>query len=902
MGMVLKAGNWRPSLAAWLILLMPLLLSLPVLAGHVSIDPMVYVASVGDTIHFRGGYPWIDPNVGFHAQALGKLSADMLLHGQMPWWNPYNGVGLPLAAEVQPASFFLPFILLLHFQSGVVWLQIIMQIMAGLCTYALLRKLRMTEWAAATGGLLYELNGTFAWMGLTVTGPIAFLPMLLLGTEQLLQRVNDRRPGGWALIPLALAWSIYSGFPEVAYIDGLFVALWVLCRLPDVEPGCRVEYLRKLAVAVVVGLACSFLQLLPFAHYVAHASVGGHQGWLSQFGLPPAAVALTLVPGLFGPIFGFDDPSHTINLVWSNIGGYVPALQWLVLLMAVQLRPRRIILAPCIWIVLCLGRTFGIHPIIDLMNALPMLNMAATYRYAPPSWEFASVLLVSVGMDALQRGTISVRRQAIIAIIVTTACILAAIWLAWPVISALRADAVHAHYVSASMAWLMVTLSAASVVLLMVRRWTWAPYALAILLVMDAAMAFAAPMHSGTRYVQSERGGLDYLRDHIGLQRVYSLGPLAPNYGAYFRIAQINHNYMPLSSDWAEYVTQRLDPAVQETVFTGNNNRAPGFGSAAAQLQMRLPAYEEVGVKYVLAPHGVVPLAKTIEMPGDPNQYHAALQLGNDRSAVLHWRIPAQSYARGLRAVSVQLGNYNGRSDGQLTVKVCVDGDDCVRGHRSLSESLDNSTFVVPLDRDLSIPPTTQASVVPITITFAEAQESFPVALWISGVEIAEAANVNLEGSPSGTAPTVSLLYTTSVAGDSKVSPYSLVYDGADMSIYELAGTKPYFEVIKGNCTVQAVARQSVKAHCSGSAEMLRREAFFQGWSARVNGREVPVERAHDIFQAIALPTGDSDVEFTYRPPYYRAMLVVFWFGIFALLRAAFQELRRARNALPTPA
>ncbi len=162
-----------------------------------------------------GGMPWIDPNVGYQAHALGKLSADLLLHGQLPWWNPYNGVGLPLAAEAQPASLFLPFVLLYHFREGFMWVEVLLQILAGICTYAFLRKMRLTELAAVTGGVLYEFNGTFAWHGAPIIGPIAFLPMLLLGVEQLIQRTREGRSGGWWLIPIALAWSIYAGFPRL---------------------------------------------------------------------------------------------------------------------------------------------------------------------------------------------------------------------------------------------------------------------------------------------------------------------------------------------------------------------------------------------------------------------------------------------------------------------------------------------------------------------------------------------------------------------------------------------------------------------------------------------------------------------------------------------------------------
>ena len=104
----------------------------------------------------------------------------------IPWWNPYTGIGVPLAGELQPGAFFLPFNLLLLLKEGVLWQRIAMQIIAGLGTYALLRELGLSRLAALLGGGLFSLNGVIAW----TPGPAAvycsspFLPWLLWGIER----------------------------------------------------------------------------------------------------------------------------------------------------------------------------------------------------------------------------------------------------------------------------------------------------------------------------------------------------------------------------------------------------------------------------------------------------------------------------------------------------------------------------------------------------------------------------------------------------------------------------------------------------------------------------------------------------------------------------------------------
>ena len=132
---------------------------------------------------FTLGSPVIDPNDGVTTEGLGALSADLWLQGEVPWWNPYNGVGLPLAAEMQSSSLFLPFVLLLHLPGGVVLLRLCLQLLGGALTLLLLEHLQVGRPAAFIGALAYAWNGTFAWFQHAAIFPLPFLPMLLLGIE-----------------------------------------------------------------------------------------------------------------------------------------------------------------------------------------------------------------------------------------------------------------------------------------------------------------------------------------------------------------------------------------------------------------------------------------------------------------------------------------------------------------------------------------------------------------------------------------------------------------------------------------------------------------------------------------------------------------------------------------------
>src|SRR4051794_10576785 len=102
-----------------ILLLVPLLANLFPLLTVWSADPRYFISglSVGRPNSLLPGLPgWIDPHAGLTMQSLGGLAAANWLSGIIPWWNPYSGLGLPLAAEMQPGAFFLPFVLLLSLE------------------------------------------------------------------------------------------------------------------------------------------------------------------------------------------------------------------------------------------------------------------------------------------------------------------------------------------------------------------------------------------------------------------------------------------------------------------------------------------------------------------------------------------------------------------------------------------------------------------------------------------------------------------------------------------------------------------------------------------------------------------------------------------------------------------
>jgi hypothetical protein len=78
---------------------------------------------------------------------------------------------------------------------------------------------------------------------------------------------------------------------------------------------------------------------------------------------------------------------------------------------------------------------------------------------------------------------------------------------------------------------------------------------------------------------------------------------------------------------------------------------------------------------------------------------------------------------------------------------------------------------------------------------------------------------------------------------------------------------------------------------------LLLTDTFLPGWTATIDGAEVPVHRADHAFRLLALPAGACTVVFTYRAPGLAAGSALAMFAAVAFAVWAFAAVRRERNA-----
>ncbi len=556
---------------------------------------------------FLGQYT-IDPSDGFYAQALGHRAAVDLAHGHLPWWNLYEGVGTPLVGGLQSGALF-PLEFLLVFPNGLFYFHLCLEIIAGLGVYYFLKKLKCNEIAAAVGAAAFAINGTYAWIAHTIFNPIAFLPWLLLGIEIILEHSRGRKRRGWLVLALAVACTLYAGFPETGFIDMMFAGLWALVRLSTLPRADYPRYIGKLLGAALAGLALASPILLAFAEYLPHANVGLHAGNTSGLVLPTIGLAGLILPYIYGPIFanwGYD-VSLTLYKWWAVVGGFVAIslLPLAVTGLAARTFRRLDRLFLLAWIIFCVLASYGLLGFNQIAGHIPILSSAAFSRYFPPTYELAAIVLAAMAITYVWEKQTEDRKRIVQIGLGATAFSLVAILGAalisrseYHVLANAHAPYIR-HFYYGSIAWGLgiVTLVGAGLVF---SRNKIARYGILAVLLLDVGAMYIVPMLSAPRHATMDYKPVQFLRANLGDQRMFSLGPIQPNYGSYYRVASVNINDVPQPSSYSAYITSKLDSNVNPINFTGTNSADGKKIQPPEAFLKNISNYEAIGVKYVI--------------------------------------------------------------------------------------------------------------------------------------------------------------------------------------------------------------------------------------------------------------------------------------------------------------
>jgi hypothetical protein len=609
---------------AGLIFLAVLVANGPALLHLVTSNPLVINANLvlPGKSGWLPGLPYIDPNAGYTTQALGHLAALDWLHGHVPWWNPYEGLGSPLAGEMQSGAFF-PLTLVLALHQGMLVLQVLLESITGWATYLLLKQLGIGRTIATAGGVAFGLCGTYAWFAHAPIRPVMLLPVCLLGVEHAVTAALRQRRGGWQLLAVGIGLSVLAGFPEVAFLDAAFVGWWFLIRLTGPSRRQWRRIATKVAGGVAVGVALGAPLIVAFTGYLPYANVGAHSGAIAHGALPTEGLPQLVLPYSLGPVFGFRTATPgpaLLSDLWGNVGGYLTVTIIAAALVGlIGRRQRWLRLGLGAWVLITLLRVYGYPPLVRTMSSLPGFRVTAFYRYAAPTWELAVVVLAGLGLDDIARARS--RRRSLVATASITGVV--AVWAAvtaWPLLDHVTSPG---HPAATGHVYTVASLIGALVALAVLvggatlaggprhrhassghhdnqRRRRWGRILMAVAVGGESVVLLGFTYLSAPTPTPLQSGSVNWLQAHLGTYRFYTLGPIQPNYGSYFGIAQANSEDLPTPAAWTTYIEGRLDSNARSDGFTALSRKNPDEPTPAQELTRNLVNYESVGVRFVV--------------------------------------------------------------------------------------------------------------------------------------------------------------------------------------------------------------------------------------------------------------------------------------------------------------
>jgi hypothetical protein len=585
-----------------IIILLVLIGNIFFVAGLANNDPVAWTAGISHSLcHVTCGRPMIDPNVGFITQPLGHQAAIDLLHGHLPWWNYYQGLGQPLVGEMQSAALF-PLTLLFALSSGLVWFHITLEVIAGVSTYFLARRLSLPIFFATVAGILFALNGTYAWLGNAVLNPVAFLPMLLLGVEMIFDSASSSSKRGWYIAAIALALSLYAGFPEVAYFDALFCGAWAILRLftlPDVN---RARALRRLGLGGVMGVILALPALVPFEDFLKVGFVGSHANSADALvHLPTTAAPMLFDPYVYGTLFS----NTNVSAQWGAVGGYFGASVGVLALIGLfgpRLRALRAFLA--LWTLAGVAGEFNILHARVIWNLIPLVKGASFPRYIMPSCEMAVILLAVFGLMDFAASTRAKR-------LLTTASVFMVLVLLWSVREArgLNHGVVQTHKAHLIVIGLGLLPFIALALYLIIGRFSKVRVAtllVALVVVGESLLLFMVPTAESAKQITIDYAPIHFLQRHQGEERFVDFAVLTPNWGTEFGLNELSSIDLPFPRAFKDFIEQDLYPGLNPANQFLIKGGMTGIVAMEKEVAAHLHAYENASVKYLLMPSSVI--------------------------------------------------------------------------------------------------------------------------------------------------------------------------------------------------------------------------------------------------------------------------------------------------------
>ena len=237
-----------------------------------------------------------------------------ILDGNLPLWNPWVGMGAPLAANYQSALFYPPYWIHLVLYAlggirfiawGITVIVVSHIIWAGIGTAKLLEELNVGKLGQSIGGLAFSLSGYLISRAgfLSINAAAAWIPWILLLTKNL---PSGKKKFFW-LSGLVFGFQFLAGHAQTAWYSVLLGGVWItFWAIKEFNGQSKVRnLLRSWAIYIgtgIVGLAISAIQIVPTLEYLLQSQRSVEFGFSEAmtYSFWPWRFLTLIVPDLFG--------------------------------------------------------------------------------------------------------------------------------------------------------------------------------------------------------------------------------------------------------------------------------------------------------------------------------------------------------------------------------------------------------------------------------------------------------------------------------------------------------------------------------------------------------------------------------------------------------------------------
>jgi hypothetical protein len=334
------------------------------------------------------GGAWVDEPAPYllHAQ---------LAAGRLPLWNDAVGLGAPLAANPNMATWS-PLQLAANLAPSStmqdrawvlrVWL-------LAVATWALARALGCGPIGALAAAAAIALSGqTLDWLVHHPLNTDAFMPLALAAALRVL-RGGSRRAG--VVLALAVAAALLGVKPQSAILATAFGTVLVLATLVDeraLRDGAAPARLGAVAVGLGLGALLAGVALVPFleSHGAASGLVHAGRSTQSEWALPPSTIG-----GLAGPwLLRLTAGAAAAPLAGPPRAGLVVLV--LAVIGVIRTRHRAVGWVLAATVVLSAARMFGLLP--GSFAGVPIIGAISFVKYCFPLY-LALALLTGLALD-----------------------------------------------------------------------------------------------------------------------------------------------------------------------------------------------------------------------------------------------------------------------------------------------------------------------------------------------------------------------------------------------------------------------------------------------------------------------------------------------------------------------